>query len=438
MSFGGAILALSLQTETTTTGSGQAYNRDVESARSDRKKVCMLAYTAYESDGRVRRYAEALANRGDHVDVIALSSGTIPLGVEKLNGVTLYRVQHRKHDERHKWTYMWRLLRFLFVASLFLARQHRRVRYDLVHVHNVPDFLVFAALYPRIKGASVILDVHDIVPELFACKFGVTPNSLYVRLLRLIEKVSSAFADHVIVSNHLWYQTLTSRSVAKQNCSVFINSIDPVIFRRRERTRSDGKLILLFPGTFQWHQGLDVAIDALVHIRKKVPGAELHLYGGGGVESDLIQQAARLELNVSVKFLGGVPYDRIAEVIANADVGIVPKRVNSFGNEAYSTKIMEFMSQGVPVVASRTKIDCFYYDDSLVRFFASGDSEAMAEAVLNVVEDSTLRQNLIANGFKYAEGNSWGHKYHSYLQLVDRLVAAKSPLAAREKALDGV
>src|SRR4029450_10019134 len=111
------ILALSLQTETTTTGSGQAHNRDVESARSDRKKVCMLAYTAYESDGRVRRYAEALANRGDHVDVIALSSGTIPLGVEKLNGVTLYRVQHRKHDERHKWTYMWRLLRFLFVAS---------------------------------------------------------------------------------------------------------------------------------------------------------------------------------------------------------------------------------------------------------------------------------------------------------------------------------
>jgi len=122
-----------------------------------------------------------------------------------------------------------------------------------------------------------------------------------------------------------------------------------------------------------------------------------------------------------------VPYERIAEVIANADIGVVPKRANSFGNQAYSTKIMEFMSQGVPVVASRTKIDCFYYDDSLVRFFASGDSEALAEAVLSVAQDNTLRENLIAKGLEYAERNSWRHKYQSYLDLVDRLVAATLP-----------
>lgn len=427
MSFGGAILSLSPQAETTTGSDPARRVRGAESAKHRHKRVCMLAYTAYESDGRVRRYAEALANRGDHVDVIALSIGTIWQRVEKLNGVTLYRVQHRKHDERHKWSYLWRLLRFLFVASLFLVRYQRRVRYDLIHVHNVPDFLVFAAWYPRFRGARVILDVHDIVPELFACKFGATLDSLYIWLLRLIEKASAAFADHVIVSNHLWYETLTSRSVAKERCSVFINHVDPVIFRRRKRTRYDGKLILLFPGTFQWHQGLDIAIEALAHIKKKIPSAELHLYGGGGVEADLVQQAARLELNGSVKFLGGVPYERIAEVIANADIGVVPKRANSFGNQAYSTKIMEFMSQGVPVVASRTKIDCFYYDDSLVRFFASGDSEALAEAVLSVAQDNTLRENLIAKGLEYAERNSWRHKYQSYLDLVDRLVAATLP-----------
>jgi glycosyltransferase involved in cell wall biosynthesis len=428
VSFGVAILASSLQTEIASDSGPARRSLDAESATDRSKRVCMLAYTAYESDGRVRRYAEALANRGDHVDVIALSSGAIPLGVEELNGVTVYRLQRRNHDERHKWTYVWRLLRFLIVASLFLVRHQRRVPYDLIHVHNVPDFLVFAALYPRFKGAKVILDIHDIVPELFACKFGVTANSPYIRLLRLIEKVSAAFVDHVIVSNHFWYETLTSRSVTKERCSVFINHVDPVIFRRRERTRNDGKLILLFPGTFQRHQGLDVAIEALAHIKKKVPSAELHLYGGGGVESDLVEQAARLELSGSVKFFGGVPYDRIAEVIANADVGIVPKRVNSFGNEAYSTKTMEFMSQGVPVVASRTKIDSFYYDDSLVRFFASGDSEAMAEAVLTVVEDNALRESIIAKGLEYADRNSWEHNYHNYLGLVDRLLATTSPI----------
>src|ERR1043165_2250157 len=41
-------------------------------SRNSRKKVCMLVHNIYESDNRVRRYAEALSQRGDHVDVITL------------------------------------------------------------------------------------------------------------------------------------------------------------------------------------------------------------------------------------------------------------------------------------------------------------------------------------------------------------------------------
>ena len=51
-------------------------------ARNSRKKICMIAYTAYESDNRVRRYAETLAKRGDHVDIIALNSANGRQAVE--------------------------------------------------------------------------------------------------------------------------------------------------------------------------------------------------------------------------------------------------------------------------------------------------------------------------------------------------------------------
>jgi glycosyltransferase involved in cell wall biosynthesis len=316
-----------------------------------RKKICMVAYTHYETDNRVRRYAEELARRGDHVDAVTLSLGDDPQPIEEINGVTVHRIQSRKYDERHKWTYAWRLLRFLVVSSIFLARRHREIRYDLIHIHNIPDFLVFSAWYPKWTGAKLILDIHDIVPELFASKFKSRASSVYIRFLKAIEKASAKFVDHVIVSNHLWQKTLISRSVAEEKCSVYLNNVDLTVFYPHPRTRADGKVIVLFPGSFQWHQGLDIAIEAFVAVKKRFPNAELHLYGGrGGTERGLLQLAEGLGLNGSVKIFEGVPIDQIAGVIANSDLGVVPKRADSFGNEAYSTKIMEFMSQGVPVV----------------------------------------------------------------------------------------
>ena len=393
-------------------------------SRNTRKKICMLAYTTYESDNRVRRYAESLVKRGDHVDVIAISGRNFQLGEEDITGVRVNKIQRRENTETDMWTYLWPILRFLLMSSFLLARRHNRIRYDLVHVHNIPDFLVFAAWYPRWTGASVILDIHDLVPELFASKFSAKENGLFVRLLKQIEKVSCTFADYVIVSNHLWQVKLISRSVGKEKCSVFVNHVDSALFYRHARTRNDKRIIILFHGTFQWHQGLDIAIQALAYLKEKFPEAELHLYGGGGganMEDDLTQLAERLTVKDSVKFFGGVPLDHLAQIVANADVGIVPKRADSFGNEAYSTKIMEFMSQGVPVVLSRTKIDMFYFDDTFVRFFDSGNAREMADALRQVLEDHTLRKTLITNGYEYVSRHGWDMKREEYFKLVDSL-----------------
>ncbi len=409
------------------------------SRRNSRKKICMVAYTQYEYDNRVRRYAEALAKRGDLVEVIALGDGKTALASEEISGVTLHRIQNRVHNERHKWAYAWRLTRFLLASALFLARRHHRVRFDLVHVHNIPDFLVFAAFYPKLTGAKVILDIHDIVPELFESKFKTRVGDWYVRLLKIVEKSCASFADHVIVANHLWQGKLLARSVSKEKCSVVLNHVDEGIFYQRNRTRQDEKIIILFPGSFQWHQGLDVAVRAMARLKERLPNAELHLYGGGrdGREVELARFARHLGLNGSVKFMGGKPLDEIAEVIANADVGIVPKRADSFGNEAYSTKIMEFMSQGVPVVVSRTKIDSFYFDDGQVRFFDSGDDLAMAEAILEVVQNKDLRRSLVANGYKYVKQNGWAQKRQEYLGLVDSLTVECFDHPASARLPDG-
>ena len=376
----------------------------------------------------MRRYAEALAKRGDRVDVIAISGKQTPEDSKKIRGVTPFRIQYRERNERFQVSYAWRWMQFFLASTLFLARRHRRIKYDLIHVHNPPDFLVFAAWYPKWAGAKLILDIHDIVPELFASKFEKTTGNRYFGILKAVEKASAAFVDHVIVSNHLWQKKLIERTVPAEKCSVFVNHVDPAIFYRRTKTRTDGKLIIIFPGSFQWHQGLDIAIQAFALIKDKVPNAEFHIYGGGAWEEHLRALINKLGLDSRVKISGAMSLDLMADVISNANLGVVPKRADSFGNEAYSTKIMEFMSQGVPVVISRTKIDSFYFDDNVAKFFPSGNVQAMADAMLEVIENKELRESMVARGYEYAERNNWDTKKNEYLDLVDGLTVEQFPL----------
>jgi glycosyltransferase involved in cell wall biosynthesis len=391
-------------------------------ANRAKKRVCMLAYTFYESDNRVRRYTESLVRRGDRVDVVALRRDSTA-GEKYPDNLKVYGLQERIHNEKGKLSYLNRLVRFCLSSATFLARASRQEPYDLVHVHNIPDFLVFSALLPKLRGAKVILDIHDVVPEFYASKFHVAERSPVIKLLRFVEKRAARFADHIIISNHLWYDKITGRSIAPQRCSPFINYVDPTVFYRRSRNRRDGKFLILFPGGLQWHQGLDIAIKAFGLIRDKAPEAEFHIYGEGNAKGSLIELVNELGLEKRILFFPPRSLNEIAEIVANADLGVVPKRANSFGNEAYSTKIMEFMSQGVPMIVSRTKIDCYYFNDQVVRFFESENVEDLADAMLTLIRNQPLRETLARNALVYADENSWARREREYFNLVDSLTA---------------
>jgi glycosyltransferase involved in cell wall biosynthesis len=84
------------------------------------------------------------------------------------------------------------------------------------------------------------------------------------------------------------------------------------------------------------------------------PGARL------SGEKNLEHMIAEMGLENRVFIKETVPIEQIARVMANVALGIIPKRNDPFGGEAFSTKILEFMSLGVPVIVSETKIDKFY------------------------------------------------------------------------------
>lgn len=387
-------------------------------------RVCMVTHSHYASDARVIRYAEALASRGDHVDVVALRPRPSAAPEETLNGVNVFRVQDRFYKNQSRpLDFLLPILRFFSTAAIWIARRQRR--YDLFHIHNIPDFLVFVTFFPRLRGARVILDIHDLVPEFYESKFSRSTWSFTGPGLRLIERLSARFADHIIIANHLWLERYESRTRSAGKCSVFINNVDETLFYPRPKRHTGERKIIIFPGGLHWHQGLDIAIRAFPRILAQVPTAEFHIYGDGSQKAELVELAGSLGLQERILFFETKPTSEIATIMGGADLAIVPKRADSFGNEAYSTKIMEFMSLGVPVVASETKIERFYFNDEVIRFFRSGDEADLAAKAVEVLTNPALQIRLTEAAAAFAAANCWGRYKREYLSLVDRLAARR-------------
>jgi glycosyltransferase involved in cell wall biosynthesis len=389
---------------------------------NQQRRVAMITHSVYTSDNRIRRYAHALAERGDHVEVFSLRPAHGCQESETMGGVRVFQIQDKvRKDMRSKLAYLWPLLRFFVTASVRITRHHLRRPYDLVHVHNIPDFLVFSAWYLKLTGTPVILDIHDIVPEFFASKFKTRADSLTNRLLLRMERASAHFADQVIIANHLWHKKYANRTGVNGRCIVLINYVDLKTFRPHLRKAKD-KQIIIYPGGLQWHQGVDIALRAFRKVSRELPTVEFHIYGDGSAKPALVQLAAELGFNGKVQFFERISAVEIARVIADADLGVVPKRADGFGNEAYSTKIMEFMAAGTPVIVSDTKVDRFYFGESVVRFVRSEDIDDLASQMIEVLRNSELSGSMVARGAEYAAHNSWGERKADYLTLVDSLL----------------
>ena len=262
-------------------------------------------------------------------------------------------------------------------------------------------------------------------PNSMQPSLGLEKKSFLYKLLIFVEKLSAAFADHVIISNHIWERTLC-RSVSNEKCSVIMNYPDPEIFYARERSRKDGRFVMMYPGTLNFHQGLDIALRAFARVKDEIPRAEFHIYGKGDSKSSIEAIVRDLGLDGRVLMHDVRPKEEIAEIMANADLGVVPKRNDAFGGEAFSTKILEFMALGVPVLVSATKIDRYYFNDSVVKFFDPEDEASLAAAMVELAEDDGLRKGLSERARKFVrEEYDWEKRKGIYLGMVDELAARR-------------
>ncbi len=355
------------------------------------KRAAVLLYSYYPSDPRPRRAAEAMAEAGMEVDLLCLSESKSDSRQETIRGVRVYRVPMTRM-RGSMWAYFWQYGRFFLASVWFLLRQGLHRKYDVVHVHNMPDFLAFATLPAKLRGSRVVLDLHDPMPELMMSIYGLRADRWQVRLLRALERWSIRAADLVLTPNLAFKNLFAARSCPAYKIQIVMNSPQEDIFDPEKpvlhRARQNGEFRLMHHGLIAHRHGIDLLVEAVARVRPRIPGVQLDIYGGRTPFLDTVLEVAQ-KLNVAdlVHYHGPKSQAEIAAAIQECDLGVVPNRRSSFTELNFPTRIFEYLAMSRPVLTPATRGITDYFDGEQLLMFEPDNLADLAAKILLVHDD---------------------------------------------------
>lgn len=381
---------------------------------------CMIVHAYYPvGETRVQREAAALTAGGFDVTVVCLRDEA-EASRERVDDVEVRRLPVRRNRGSGMLSQAFEYLRFLVLAGLWVTFAHLRRRFSVIQVHTPPDALIFSAVIPRLLGARVILDIHDLLPEFFAARSGRDLNDPVLAIVRAEERVSCWFADRIITVTPHWRDELESRGVPGNKLAVVMNLADPHLFADMEGRETDGhRFVVLYHGTFTERYGVDLLVEAAAELRGEIPGLQVRLVGDGEQRDALDRRVRELGLD-EVVFLseGMVGPESLPQVLADADVGVVPNRSNVFTEGLLPTKLLEYVLVGLPSVVADTAGVRRHFDDGMVRFFPPGDATALARCLKELWADSELRFSIVEQANDFNLTHSWEDEAKAYVDLV--------------------
>jgi glycosyltransferase involved in cell wall biosynthesis len=388
-------------------------------------RIATIHYSQYPQDPRPRREAEALVDAGMPVDVICIR-GAGQSAREVINGVTIHRLSLPK-TRGGKLSYIMEYVAMFALASVKLSLLHMRYRFDIVHVHNMPDFLVFAAILPKLCGSRVILDLHDPMPELYRTKYALGEESRVIRLLKTLERWSIRFADLVLTPNVTFRNLFISRGCPEDKIHIIMNSPMEKVFQKHRDTLHDepakgDEIIMMFHGGIYERHGLGTALEALALLKDELPCIVFKVFGNGDYVSQFLALVDRYGLKDMVRFIGPVTHETIAKEIGSISFGIIPNKKSPFTDLNLPVRIFEYLFMGKPVIVPRTRGILDYFDEDSLFFFEPGDARSLADAIRNLCRDTGTNRQITARGMEICARYRWELQQRELVGLVDGLL----------------
>jgi glycosyltransferase involved in cell wall biosynthesis len=291
-----------------------------------------------------------------------------------------------------------------FMISSVVLGLPRAGRPDVVVVSSPTFFSILSAwLIARVRRTRFVVEVRDLWPAIFV-DLGVLKNKMIIRLLERLELAAYGAADAVVVVTDGFRQDLLSRGVPADKVFTIPNGVDLDRFvpghiaptgTRARLGCPEGSTLVLYIGAHGISQGLTSVVEAAHRVRQ----ADIHFaFVGEGADKPAV--AARLaELgHHNVTMLPGVSRDEVADLIAAADVCLVPLRDVPLFDTFLPSKMFEFLGAGKPVIGSVRGESAGILSAAGAMVVPPGDPEALADAMVLLAADPDRRETMAGEG----------------------------------------
>jgi glycosyltransferase involved in cell wall biosynthesis len=283
---------------------------------------------------------------------------------------------------------------------------------DIIVVASPPLFdAIGGRLLAHFKRRPYVLNISDIWPEA-AIQLGVLRNRWLIRLAEWLELSSYRRAAGV------WSVTKGTDSILRKRVQppekVFLvsNGVDTETFRplpqaeaRAEVGWDANSFILLHAGAVALAHGLTMLLDAAEHLRL-YSDIRLVILGEGTAKAALVAEAERRKLP-NVVFLGGQPHERLPVFIAAADACLASVLKTPLFEGTVPVKAYEAMACARPLVLAADGEARYLMAEraGAAIYVEPGDSQALAQAVLQLREQPELAQQLGQRGRAYVKAH---------------------------------
>ncbi|HEX8919442.1 MAG TPA: glycosyltransferase family 4 protein, partial [Chloroflexota bacterium] len=395
-------------------------DRGRERGRADR--IAIIRHSSYPADMHIRRDALALRDAGFDVDLICDAEADRPM-LEKVDGITVCRVPPG-HKRGSLLRYLMEYTAFPLTAGAAAAIRCLRRPYQWIEINNMPDWLLLAALIPKLLGARVVLYSREDMARLFAADHDLAPGHPLIRLLSGLERACISMADQVIVTHEMAREALIKRGVPARKIVAIPNAPDeqaffaglqtvpvPKVPEHRESFR------LVTHGTLVRRYGIETLLEALAIVRHNLPTIHLEILGDGEYRPELESLVDRLNLRPNVTFAGYLPsYGDVAPRLLQADVGVVA----IWTDFQLCNKLTDYLALGMPAITTESAALRPYLDDNAVQFVEPRNAGALARAILTLHWDLHRRTELARQGqAAYREHFAWSQARSDYLSVYE-------------------